>query len=221
MTELVNGIELFCEKTGTGRPLILLHGNGEDHTIFQESVEVLKDHFTCYCPDSRGHGRSTYVSGLHYSDMAEDMVLLMDQLDLKDVVFYGFSDGGIAGLLAAAKSRRVTELIVSGANLTPKGVKWPLRCMMRVSYLFHRDPKLMLMLTEPCISDDTLKTISARTTVLAGSRDVIREKETRHIARMVPGAQLRILEGEGHGTYVVHQRKLAGLILECTGQTEQ
>jgi len=34
MTINVNGITLYYEKTGRGEPLILLHGNGEDHTIF-------------------------------------------------------------------------------------------------------------------------------------------------------------------------------------------
>ena len=50
----VNGIQLYYTKTGQGRPLIMVHGNGEDHTIFDEAVGVLKEHFTCYCID--GHG---------------------------------------------------------------------------------------------------------------------------------------------------------------------
>ena len=37
----VNGIRLFYEQTGSGRPLIMVHGNSEDHTIFDEAVEVL------------------------------------------------------------------------------------------------------------------------------------------------------------------------------------
>ena len=49
----VNGIQLYYEKTGHGRPLIMVHGNSEDHTIFKEAVEVLKEHFTCSDPLSR------------------------------------------------------------------------------------------------------------------------------------------------------------------------
>ena len=37
----VNGIQLFYTKTGHGRPLIMVHGNGEDHTIFNEAIDVL------------------------------------------------------------------------------------------------------------------------------------------------------------------------------------
>ena len=56
MKILVNGIELFYEISGQGRPLILVHGNGEDHHIFDALVAKLKNHYTCYCIDSRGHG---------------------------------------------------------------------------------------------------------------------------------------------------------------------
>ena len=42
----VNGIQLFYTKTGQGRPLIMVHGNSEDHTIFDEAIGVLKEHFT-------------------------------------------------------------------------------------------------------------------------------------------------------------------------------
>ena len=40
MDAFVNGIRLSYEQYGEGRPLVLLHGNGEDHTIFDEAVEV-------------------------------------------------------------------------------------------------------------------------------------------------------------------------------------
>ena len=54
----VNGIKLFYEKSGEGRPLVMVHGNGEDHTIFDEAVRALKDEYCCYCLDSRCHGQS-------------------------------------------------------------------------------------------------------------------------------------------------------------------
>ena len=94
----VNGIRLFYETVGEGRPLVMLHGNGEDHTIFAEAAELLGERFACYLLDSRGHGQSTPVSELHYADMAEDLVAFLDELDLRDVTVYGFSDGGIITL---------------------------------------------------------------------------------------------------------------------------
>jgi len=210
----VNEIDLFYEVVGHGDPLIMVHGNGEDHTIFEEAVSVLKDKYTCYCIDSRGHGQSTSVSELHYYDMAQDVIQLIEGLDLNNVSYYGFSDGGIIGLIAASECKRITRLIVSGANLTPKGVKPRLRVMLRLLYLLKRDPKIGLMLNEPNITTDTLQNISARTLVLAGSKDLITEKETRQIASGIANAQLRILEGEGHGTYIVHNKRIGELILD-------
>jgi pimeloyl-ACP methyl ester carboxylesterase len=208
----INGVELYYEKTGQGRPLLLVHGNGEDHSIFNEAVAVLKKDFCCYAVDSRGHGRSSRVPTLHYEDMAADMVALIEALDLRDAVFYGFSDGGIVGLLAASRCDRITTLIVSGANLSPKGVKRWLRAAIWGMNILRPDDRLALMLREPSISDGRLRAIRARTLVLAGSGDLILPRETRHIAAAVPGARLRILQGEDHGSYIVHSTKIAGLI---------
>ena len=209
----VNGTRLHYEKRGEGRPLILLHGNGEDHTIFQQALLLLEKRFCCYAVDSRCHGQSL-GGALHYSEMAEDMLCFMEQLDLRDVIFYGFSDGGIVGLLAAAQTDRISTLIVSGANLTPMGIKMWERLKMRVEYLFRKDPKLALMLNEPYISDDILARIRADTLVLAGDSDVIYEEETRHIADAISGAELQILEDEDHGSYIVHSEKIAKLIID-------
>ena len=209
----VNGTRLHYEKWGEGRPLILLHGNGEDHTIFQQALLLLEKRFCCYAVDSRCHGQSR-GGALHYSEMAEDMLCFMEQLDLRDVIFYGFSDGGIVGLLAAPQTDRISTLIVSGANLTPMGIKLWERLKMRVEYLFRKDPKLALMLNEPYISDDILARIRADTLVLAGDSDVIYEEETRHIADAIPGAELQILEDENHGSYIVHSEKIAKLIID-------
>ena len=216
MIAKVNGVELYYEKTGQGRPLLLVHGNGEDHSIFNEAVAVLREDFCVYAVDSRGHGRSSRVRTLHYEDMAADMTALIEALDLRDVIFYGFSDGGIVGLLTASRCDRITTLIVSGANLNPKGVKRWLRTAIWGMNILRPDDRLALMLREPSISDDRLRAIRARTLVLAGSGDLILPQETRHIASAVPGARLRILQGEDHGSYIVHSTKIAGLIRDFT-----
>ena len=211
----INGVELYYEKRGPeeARPLILVHGNGEDHSIFEQSLLLLEKRFCCYAVDSRCHGQSG-EGPLHYSDMAADMLAFLEVLELRDVIFYGFSDGGIVGLLAASQTDRITTLITSGANLNPNGVKLPLRLLVGAMNFLKPDPKLALMLREPWISDDVLGRITAHTIVLAGSKDVIPEKETRHIAETVPDAELYILKGESHGSYIIHSEKIAKLIIE-------
>lgn len=218
MVQHVNGIQLFYEVTGSGRPLIMVHGNGEDHTIFNEAAELLKDRFTVYLIDSRDHGQSTKVSDLHYSDMADDLLVFLNDLDLNDVTYYGFSDGGIIGLLLAQKTDRISRLIVSGANMTPDGVKGWLKAVIKVMYFFTKDSKLRMMLNEPHITSGELAAIKVPTTVMAGSKDLVTRRETEAIAAAIPGSKLRILDGEGHGSYIVHKTKVAELILEETAE---
>ena len=52
MIAKVNGVELYYEKTGQGRPLLLVHGNSEDHSIFNEAAAVLREDFCVYAVDS-------------------------------------------------------------------------------------------------------------------------------------------------------------------------
>lgn len=205
----VNGLKLFYEKTGSGQPFVLLHGNGEDHTIFDVLVSELSRGYTVYALDSRNHGRSDSVPFLDYGEMAQDVAGFIAALGLEKPLIYGFSDGGIIALLAAARWPGLfSKLIVSGANLTPQGVKPLLRAGFQLAYWLGRSEKLELMLTGPHITAAMLGCISAPTLVLAGERDIVPLRETRAIAAHIPGAKLFILPGEGHGSYVVHSDKL-------------
>ena len=142
-----NGIvHVTAKDLGTNRAQdITISGSGNmsrediDRAV-REAVDVLREDFTCICPDSRGHGSSAPATELHYEDMADDMIALMEALDLRDAVFCGFSDGGIIGLLAAPRCGRISALITCGANLTPKGVKSGMRLLFRVLYLLKKDP---------------------------------------------------------------------------------
>ncbi len=214
----VNGTRLYYEVRGEGRPLIMVHGNSEDHTIFTEAADVLDKYYQVYLVDSRDHGLSEKSDELHYMDMARDYLAFMKALKLRDVIFYGFSDGGIIGLLAAMQTSRITDLIVSGANLSPKGVSKRFRFFLRLIYPFKRDPKIRLMMKEPRINPDDLARIQCNVMVLAGSKDLIKPRETILIASSIPQARMRIISGEDHGSYIIHSTLIADLILESLGQ---
>ena len=214
----VNGVKLYYEKCGSGRPLILVHCNSMSHGIFNKAAKVLSDHFTVYCPDSRDHGKSEKVKTLHYEDMAEDMFQFITELNLEKPVFYGFSDGGIIGLiLASAHPDLLSQLIVSGASLNPGSTKdLPMRFFRLWSH-FDRSDKMRIMMREPDITDEMLEAVRIPTFVTAGEKDVIKLSHTQHIADTIPGAQLKIFEGEGHSGYIMHSRKIADYILSVTG----
>lgn len=208
----VNGVELFYRVVGAGRPLILIHGNGEDHHIFDNLVDELKDSYACYCLDSRGHGMSSNVDVYSYQAMAEDVSEFIRKLGLSDVAYYGFSDGGIVGLLLASQSNLIDYLIISGANLNPQGIKKHIFYTMKFMYKFKKDPKIKMMLEQPHINDYQLAKIKAKTLVLAGSKDVIKESHTYYIAHHIADSKLMILPHETHGSYIINSTKLKPII---------
>lgn len=214
----VNGVVLNYEVIGTGEPLIMVHGNSEDHTIFTEAAEVLKDHYTCYLVDTRSHGKSSKVKRLHYRDMARDYMDFIKALGLQNVTFFGFSDGGILGLLVAMESDLVETLIVSGANTYPGAVADKMARIMKIIYFFTRSDKFRLMLNEPDIRAEDLQKIQCRTFVLAGSEDAVKQENTDFIAANIPNSTEMILEGETHTSHIVHSTKIADIILELTGK---
>jgi pimeloyl-ACP methyl ester carboxylesterase len=209
MLQNVNGITLYYEKTGEGQPIILLHGNGEDHQIFDVLTDQLKENFSVYAIDSRGHGKSTRVRELDYRSMAEDIAEFIKILGLVKPILYGFSDGGIIGLIIAyTYPELLSKLIISGANLTPEGVKKRYLNLFRFLYYITRNPNFRLMVTQPHISVEELHKIVVPTLVLAGSKDLIKEEHTIQIAEAIPNCTLQILTGEDHLSYVVNSNKL-------------
>lgn len=211
----INGINIFYSASGSGPPLILLHGNGESGDIFDQIVPKLSEKYTVYTPDSRGHGKSG--SGpLSYDSMAEDMAGLITCLRLEKPAFYGFSDGGIIGLILASKyPGLLSQLIVSGANASPSGLKARSRIPMRLLYAFGRSPFLGLMLHQQEITHSQLASIKIPVTVIAGQRDLIKERHTKYIADAIPSSKLIILPEENHSSYVVHSKKLLNILRTC------
>ncbi len=211
----VNGVQLYYECSGSGPPLLLMHGNGEDHTIFDRAVPILSRRFTVYALDTRGHGQSARPKEYHYRDLAEDVFCFITQLRLDRPALYGFSDGGIVGLLLAAEHPALlSRLIVSGANTSPAGIKDGWLRFFRLLNRFVKDEKIAMMLREPALTKALLSQIRIPVLVLAGSRDMVKRSDTDFIAASIPHAGKRILRGEGHGSYIVHKERIAELILQ-------
>ena len=211
----LNGQVIYDEKTGEGSPIILAHGNGETHKIFDILIPELSRKHTVYALDTRGHGESASPEQYHYSDMAEDIAAFVHALDLTKPAFYGFSDGGITGLICASRYPSLfSSLVVSGANLSPRGLKFPVRLHFRRAYIKKKDKLTALMLKEPHITKYELSRITVPTLVLAGSKDIVKKRETKKIAKYIPRATLHILPGEDHSSYVIHSPKLFPLLMD-------
>lgn len=210
----VNNVSLYYEKSGTGRPLLMLHANGHTHKGFHKAIPILAQHFTVYAIDSRGHGQSNTVLEYHYDDFVEDIKCFIHELKLERPVLYGFSDGGIVGILLAAKyPQLLSQMIISGATLAPEGTRTGWLKLFQGINAIVKDPKMTMMLKEPNITAEMLQRIIIPTTVFAGIHDMVKRSHTEYIADNIPNSKLHILQGEGHGSYVVHSKKIAKLIL--------
>ena len=210
-----SGANLYYEKCGEGKPLILLHGNGESHDIFDKAIPLLAEQFTVYAKDSRGHGKSSTVSEFHYADMEQDIHEIICGLGIEAPIVYGFSDGGIIALLMAIHYPDfLSGIVASGVNAHPKGIKCGWLTLFKLYYHFTKSPMFKLMLSEPNITADMLAKIKIPVSIIGGSRDMIKIEHMKWIAENVIDGQFTLLKGETHSSYVVNNEKLAGIIIE-------
>ena len=204
----VNGAELYYEVWGQGPAIILVHGNSETHEIFDVLIPSLAKDHTVYAVDSRCHGQSENTERISYELMCDDMIQFIKKLDIHKPILYGFSDGGVIGLMIAMKEPNLlSKLISSGADLYPTGMKLTLFPAM-IKEAIHRDKVYRMMFKEPHIKARELQKIKIPTVILAGEHDAIRTSHTKKIARSIPGSILEILPGETHTSYVISSEKL-------------
>ncbi len=206
---MIMGINHFYIEQGTGFPLILLHGNGEDCAYFTRQIDSFSENFHVIALDTRGHGQTPRGEApFTIRQFAEDLLAFMDQHNIEKAHLLGFSDGGnIAMVFALAHPERVDKLILNGANLDASGVKRKIQIPIEIGYrmakLFAgRSPKakknaemLGLMVNDPNVKVEELSRIQNKTLVIAGDNDMIKDQHTRLIAQSIPGAELCILQG--------------------------
>lgn len=191
---------------GHGAPVILLHGNGEDLHIFDKLVRKLKEDFTVYAIDSRNHGKSTGSSDFSYDAMAKDVYLFIEKLRLKNVSVIGFSDGAITSLLAELKHPGLFhKMVLLGVNLKPSDFKDEIYAELTAEYEKTKDPLVKLMIEQPDIELQSLKSIHTPTLVIAASNDIYKEETFPNLVKAMADAKLIIIQEHDHGSYVIGQ----------------
>ena len=203
-------IEIFYIEKGQGEPLILLHGNGENCDYFVGQTNVFAQYYHVYALDTRGHGKTPRGEApFSIRQFADDLLAFMDAHGIDKAHILGFSDGGnIAMIFAMKYPERVLRLILNGANLDAKGVKPSIQIPIEIGYRFAKmfakksaearlhAEMLGLMVNDPNVRPEELSAITAKTLVIAGTKDMIKESQTRLIASNIRDSQLVILEGD-------------------------
>lgn len=213
----IDDFKMFYKCTGQGQPLMLIHGNGEDCDIFDQATEILKDHFTVYAIDTRGHGRSGgHQKVYHYQQFCDDFIEFIQKLNLKDVVVFGFSDGAIIGALMALKCDKLAHCVLCGINTDADQVSFSDGEFDFVKDADDNTKALFdLMLREPHITFEQLGTITTPTTFCFGENDVVSPEVAKQIVSAVPNAKMHVEPNADHGSYIKRNPRVAHLILQC------
>jgi pimeloyl-ACP methyl ester carboxylesterase len=115
----VNGIKLYYETYGAGRPLILLHGGLGSGEMFGPVLPALSSDHQVIAVDLQGHGRTADIDRpLDVRLMADDIAALIDHLGLDKPDLFGYSLGaGVAFFTAAKHPELVGRLVMVSAHI--------------------------------------------------------------------------------------------------------
>ena len=115
---IVNGVDLYYECHGKGKPLMLIAGLASDSQIWQPIVEELSQHYLVILPDNRGVGRTKPQDiATSIRHIANDCIALIGYLGLSSVTLVGHSMGGFVALDYAIRyPERVSKLILAGTS---------------------------------------------------------------------------------------------------------
>jgi pimeloyl-ACP methyl ester carboxylesterase len=152
---VADGGSIHLIDTGTGRPVLLLHGVTLQWWVWSSVIRLLRDRYRVIAWDMRGHGRSQAGSGgVTLEDAARDLAEVLESLDLHDAVVVGHSMGGmVAGRFACQQPDELHErvaailfLATSAAPLSIKGLAGGLSAAAGVAARFGkagiRNPRL-------------------------------------------------------------------------------
>ncbi|MEZ4503217.1 MAG: alpha/beta hydrolase [Dehalococcoidia bacterium] len=106
-----DGTRIGFVRSGSGPPLVLVHGTTADHVRWGPILPALEEHFTVYAVDRRGRGLSEDAPDYALQREAEDIARVVDSISEPADVF-GHSYGALASLEAAPLSRNLRRLVL-------------------------------------------------------------------------------------------------------------
>jgi len=223
---VVNGLKMYYEIRGSGKPLVLIHGGGStiESTFGRLLPEFSKAH-QVIAVEMQAHGHTLDIDRTSsFEQDADDVAALLRQLKIEKADIMGFSNGGMDALqIAVRHPQLVRRLILASTPFRRAGMQagfWeglqhatlsnmppPLKeAYLRANpdelglrAMFDRDRTRMLAFKD--FSDSDVQAIQAPTLVMDGDADVVRPEHALELSRTLPHAKLCILPG-GHGEYI-------------------
>jgi len=218
----VNGLRLYYEIRGSGRPLVLLHGGLLTIGLsFGPLLEPLAASRQVIALELQGHGRTADTGrAMTIEALAADVVALLDHVGIAEADLFGFSLGGlVAYAVALGAPARVGKLIVASADAhrPPGRESAPLdddRLPTRADFQEMRDAydavapdpahfdefavKLQTLVHEFPGWTDELRSLRVPTLLIFGDRDFSPLPDVVEMFELLPNAQLAVLPGTTH-----------------------
>jgi pimeloyl-ACP methyl ester carboxylesterase len=112
----VPGVRLHVAEAGEGPPIVLLHGWPQHWWTWRKVIPALAESHRVICPDLRGFGWSEAPRGRYeISELADDVIALLDLLELDQVDLIGHDWGGYVGFLLCLNApRRIRNYLALG-----------------------------------------------------------------------------------------------------------
>ena len=222
----VNGIRMYYEIYGQGKPLVLIHGGGSTiQSNFEKVIPLFAKSRKVIAVELQAHGRtSDRNADLSFEQDADDVVTLLKNMKIDKADFFGFSNGGTTTLQIAIRHHEIVDKIVLGSALAkrngvpewfwgfmeqaklenmPKQLKTAYKQIAPdtsgLQVMHDRDAKRMVNFKD--IPDEQIKSIKIPTLIIIGDKDVITPEHAIELNRQINNSELAIIPG-GHGEYI-------------------
>jgi pimeloyl-ACP methyl ester carboxylesterase len=222
----VNGIKMYYEIYGDGKPLVLIHGGGSTvQTSFGKIIPLLAKTRKVIGVELQAHGRTSDRNApISFEQDADDVAVLLKNLDIDKADVLGFSNGGNTTMQLAIRHPEVVDrIIVASAfykrdgmgpgfwDFMKKGTINDMPSVLKEEFLkVNPDSAKLQNLFEKCSqrmltfkdwNDGDLRSIKAKTLIVAGDNDVATPEHYVIMHRQIPESKLMIIPG-GHGEFM-------------------
>jgi pimeloyl-ACP methyl ester carboxylesterase len=151
-----NGIQIAYTRRGKGYPLLLVHGWGVDHTVWNDVALLMESDFELILPDLRGFGESSVIEGYYnITDMATDLSGLLDQLGVEKIAIAGHSMGNYVSLaFVRAYPERVLGLGIISSQAQADPIERKQRLYESAEVIMNTGVKSVLESLSPLMATD-------------------------------------------------------------------
>lgn len=216
----VNGIKMYYETYGKGKPLVLIHGGGSTiQSTFGRIIPLLQNHYHIIAVELQNHGRSGFRAEAEtFEQDAEDVIALLHTIGISKAVFLGFSNGGTTSLLIANKQPGMVERLIliaatykregmipgffdymSQATISemPKELKEAFLKVnndtAKLQIMFEKDRDRMINFKD--YPDELLTSIQSPALIINADKDVIVNEHALKMHQLIKNSRLVILPG--------------------------